>query len=84
MIMDFIQELAPLGPLFIAFICFFAFLTAIGGFFAFIVKLMQAPIKKDIENIKENLNNHITDLKAGQAKLETDLRDLRNLILKKL
>ena len=80
MIMEFIQSLAPLGPLFIAFICFFAFMSAIGAFFGFIVKLMQNPIKKDIENI----NNHITDLKTGQAKLETELKELRNLILKKL
>ena len=67
-----------------------------GGIFAgiiWLIKFVQEPIKKDLSHIKKDLSNHITDtnkriekleagFKASLNKVEIELKELKNLILK--
>ena len=70
-------------------------LGVLGAGNAFLIKLFLKPIETKIDNIEKVLSNHITDtnkkidevkaeVKAGQAKVETEIKELRDLILKKL
>ena len=64
--------------------------TVFGGVFV-AINLFLSPVKKDISNIKKNLDNHITEikneqkeLKAGQDKLEKELKAGQDKLEKKL
>ena len=50
------------------------------GFFMLLAVLyhFQTHTNKDIRHINEILNNHITDLRAGQNKLEVDIKELNS------
>ena len=61
--------------LFTGVIAFATSLAVLGGFIWFIIKISLRLIEKDIRSIKKDLSNHITELKAGQDKLEKDFKE---------
>ena len=59
-----------LMTLFVGLTAIVSSLGVLGAFIRFIIKISLKLIEKDINSIKQTLNNHITDLKAGQKELE--------------
>ena len=68
--------IAVLALIFISGIFFFSFLALLLKGFTSILEAKFEPRDKDIAHIKQDLSNHITELKAGQKELDNKLNQL--------
>ena len=68
--------------LFTAIIAFTGLFALLGGLNWLVIRLSLRAIEKDINHIKQDLSNHITELKAGQANLDKKFDDLKNILLR--